>query len=193
MTYTLRILTEDARDLVVAAMRAEAAKRTRVAQGAALALAEERALKRDVRSSAVKVADLLAEAGRLDQLADELANTPDVPVVSGPVPPMAVTDPANAVVLTDLEEHLVEAAATGTDLDAVDSALADEAGDGLSDAAHAAMRRAEQFAEEHLDPDGADVVTNALVEDDPDALDDTDPTVAAIKAADADVLDGALR
>jgi len=163
MSYTLRILTEDSRDLVVEALRAEAAKRTRVAQGAALALAEDRAARKDVRAASVRITDLLAEAGRLDQLADELAAAEDVPVVN--MPP----DPAlRSATLTPLEEHIVEATADG-DLDDVDTALAGELGDdGLSDAAHAAMAQADEFAERYLaDPDGADVDTHAIGEDEP--------------------------
>lgn len=168
MTYTLRLLTAASRDLVVDAMRAEAAKRTRVASGAALALAEDRAARKDVRAASVRVTDLLAEAGRLDQLADELAAAEDVPVVAGPVPPLAVEQPADAVVLTGLEEHVIEATADG-DLDGIDAQLADELGDdGLSAEAHAAMAAAEEFAEQYLaDPDGEDVDTNAIGEDEP--------------------------
>ena len=164
MSYTLRILTEDSRDLVVEALRAEAAKRTRVAQGAALALAEDRAARKDVRAASVRITDLLAEAGRLDQLADELAAAEDVPVVTAAD---ILGAHANAS-LTPLEEHIVEATAAG-DLDDVDTALAGELGDdGLSAAAHAAMAQADQFAEAYLsDPDGDDVDTHAIGEDEP--------------------------
>jgi len=176
MTYTLRLLTAESRDLVVEALRAEASKRTRVASKASLAVAADKVLKRDVRSASVRVTALLAEAAQLEQLADELAAAQDVPVVTGPVPPLAVTDPDLAVRVTDvdpaatltpLEEHAIEATAEG-DLDDV-GALVDELGDdGLSPAAHAAMAQAEEYAEAYLaDPDGADVDTNAIGEDEP--------------------------
>lgn len=195
MTYTLSLLTAASRDLVVEALRAEADKRTRVAQGAALALAPDRAARKDVRAASVRVTDLLAEAGTLDQLATELAAAQDVPLITGPdATRLVVEQPAHAVTLTGLEEHAVEAAASTEGLlDPIDTALVEELGDdGLSDAAHAAMAEAEKFAEEHLDdPDGPDVDTLAIREDEVGPVADPDD-LERIAAADGAIIDEAL-
>lgn len=81
MPYTVSLATVEDRDLVVTALRSAADQRTRVARGAARKVAEAKALKRDVRSQAVKVTDLLAEADVLAELAIELEAATDVPVV----------------------------------------------------------------------------------------------------------------
>lgn len=91
MPYIVSLATAEDRDLVVAALRSAADQRTRVARGAARKVAEAKAAKRDVRSQAVKVTDLLAEADVLAELANELEAATDVAVVR-PVPTEAELD-----------------------------------------------------------------------------------------------------
>lgn len=183
MTYTLRLLTAESRDLVVEALRSAAGQRAKVAQAAALELAPDRAARKDVRAASVRVTDLLAEAGRLNQLADELATADDVPLITGPPPSLAVDQPAHAVTLTGLEDAI----ARGDNQQAADelAALTDAVDDGLSDAAHAAAQLA-GLEEARLDEDDPTLETGALAEDDVDVTD----TAAA---ADAAVIDGAFR
>lgn len=83
MTYTLRIATAETRDLVVAALRTGADQRTRVAKGAARQVAEAKRGGADVRSRAVKVTALLAEADELTTLAAELETAEDLVIVGG--------------------------------------------------------------------------------------------------------------
>lgn len=175
MSYTLRLLTEEARDLVVEALRAESDKRTRVARGAAQHVAADKAAGvKDVRSGAVRVAMLLAEAGTLADLADELAATEDVPVVGRGI--VALTDlKAGQSVAVDGAGHVTAADAVlaaveagKVDLTPLEDLIEQEGDDGLSPAAHAAMAQADAFAEEYLeDPDGTDVDTHAIGEDEP--------------------------
>lgn len=164
-TYTLRLATEATRDLVVEALRAEAGKRTRVAVKASLSVAADRLERKDVRSASVRVTALLAEAAQLGALADELAAAEAMPVLT--------MHPSASAMVEDLKGLDLEDAAVilGVPLDAPDPDE-DTVDDGLSDAAHAAMAAAEEFAEEYLaDPDGTDVDTHALGEDEPDTDD----------------------
>lgn len=139
MPYRLTIATPEGRDLVVGALRAAADQRTRVARQAAGAVAATKAAGRDVRSSAVKVVALLAEADVLDNLAGELEQLDEVAIVSAtedvPIPD-ATIEPAD-----------------------------DEADDGLSVEAQAA---AEAAGLKPYDPDEPeDPLTGATSEDDP--------------------------
>lgn len=159
-TYTLRLATEATRDLVVEALRAEASKRTRVASGASQHVAADKMQGRDVRSAAVRVAMLLSEAAELGALADELAAAPALPIVA--------VDPAEGGTIAILEADgtVVEVDPDGTER--VTREADDDLDDGLSPAARAAMAQAEEFADEYLaDPDGEDVDTQALAEDEP--------------------------
>lgn len=151
-TYSLRLATEATRDLVVDALRAEADKRTRVAQGAAQHVASDRRSGKDVRSASVRVTALLAEAGELADLADELAaHVGTLPVIS-PDPPALMTAEELA---TNLGVPLAEV-------------LPDpDSDDGLSEAAHRAAELA-GLEDAFVDPDGEDVETGATAEDEPD-------------------------
>lgn len=91
MTYTLTIATGEGRDLVVEALRAAARQRTTVARKAAGKVAESKRAGRDVRSSAVKVTGLLAEADVLEELADELAQVEALAILT-PAPMVEVTE-----------------------------------------------------------------------------------------------------
>lgn len=171
MPYVLTIATPEGRDLVVAALRAEADKRTRVARGAAQHVAADKlAGGRDVRSSAVRVAMLLAEAGQLADLADELAAATELAVLSvaadGALRTAGIPEPkagdATAVVVDPLRPGL-----TAQDL----AAAAGVPDDGLSDAAHRAAELA-GLEDAYVDPDGEDVETGATAEDDPDEVEE---------------------
>lgn len=141
MPYTLTLATPDTRDLVVTALRTAADQRTRVARGAARKVAEAKAARRDVRSQAVKVTDLLAEADVLAELAADLEQQPALP--------------------------LVVADTTASGEDPAPASAEDPAGDGLSAAAHRAAALA--GLEDALpDPDDPTLDTGATAEDEPD-------------------------
>lgn len=74
-TRTITV-AEDAVDVVVEALRREAARRQRVATTLAGELELERAGGRDIRSGAVRVTRILVEAGQLEAVATELEGTP---------------------------------------------------------------------------------------------------------------------
>lgn len=78
MSYTLQIATTEARDLVVASLRASADQRTRVARRASAEVMADKGSGKDPRSGAVKVTALLNEANTLTDLADELAAATDL-------------------------------------------------------------------------------------------------------------------
>lgn len=80
--YALRIATDETRELVVDALRSAADQRTRVARAAAGKVADEKRAGKDVRSSAVRVTTLLAEADQLATIADELAAAEALPVLA---------------------------------------------------------------------------------------------------------------
>lgn len=82
MTYTLAIATEATRDLVVEALKTAAEQRSRVARGASSKVAEAKAAGKDVRSQAVKVIGVLAEADELYQLAARLEAAEDLLVIA---------------------------------------------------------------------------------------------------------------
>lgn len=82
MSYTVTIATTATRDLVVEALRSAADQRTRVARQAARTVADAKAAGTDVRSRSVKVTGILAEAGELAALADEVEALPDLVIVS---------------------------------------------------------------------------------------------------------------
>ena len=147
MPYVLTIATPEARDLIVASLRAAADQRTRVARSAAGRVADEKRAGRDVRSSAVKVTALLAEADQLANVADELAALKELAVLS--------TSPAGVTAVP-----IPEPAAEPVPEDAGDD-------DGLSAEAH---RLAELACLEDalVDPDDPTLDTGATAEDEPD-------------------------
>lgn len=81
MPYTVTLATAEDRDLVVGCLRSAADQRTNVARKAAAEVARDRAAKVEHRTSAVKVAMLLAQSDALVNLADELAAAPELPVL----------------------------------------------------------------------------------------------------------------
>lgn len=81
MPYTVTLATAEDRDLVVGCLRSAADQRTNVARKAAAEVARDRAAKLEHRSSAVKVAILLAQSDALVTLADELAAATELPVL----------------------------------------------------------------------------------------------------------------
>lgn len=149
MPYTLSIATPEARDLVVAALREAADKRSRVARTAGRGLAIEKRGGKDVRSGAVRVAMILGEAGDLEALAEELASAANLPILERLTnATIAIPDPADeADPLTPADLGQL-AGDDGTSLEA--QALAALAGLSPSD------------------PDAVeDPLTNALPEDEP--------------------------
>jgi hypothetical protein len=68
----IALLDPEARDLVVEALRADSRRRQRAATRAAAELHEERAAgeRRDIRSGAVMVTNMLVDAARLDEAAN---------------------------------------------------------------------------------------------------------------------------
>ena len=151
MPYTLTIATPATRALVVEALRGAADQRTRVAKGAARKVAGARAEGRDVRSQAVKVTALLAEADELSELAAELEAAAEVVVLS-----VAQDGALEVIPIPEPVEPLLEDPDEDEDPD----------DDGLSPAAHAAAERAGLTAVA-VDEDAPDVDTGADPEDDP--------------------------
>lgn len=174
MTYVLRIATDETRDLVVEALRAEADKRTRVASAASLTVARDKATGKDVRSASVKVTALLAEAANLDALATELANTEALPVVTTSaadaileaVESGKVTVPVEpAKPLTPLE---VARAAAEAALDAADDDEVEQPDEDLdADEVAEPTTTDEDLETPFVDPEAADVETGATLEDEP--------------------------
>lgn len=158
MTYTLSIATEETRDLVVDALRAAADQRTRVARGAARQVAAAKAGGTDVRSRSVKVTALLAEAGDLAELAEELAAATEVAVITVAADGALEFPPAKSTPLDALEAMAAAAVATvGTD-------------DGTSLAAQAIADLAGLTPH---DPDAPeDPLTGATPEDEPTAVEE---------------------
>lgn len=154
MTYLLSIATPEGRDLVVTALRQASDQRTRVARGAARKVAEAKAAKRDVRSQAVKVTDLLAEADVLAELATELERTEELVILhtSGP-----------GVTAIPIPEPPTRGAAGALPLDDEE----DPEDDGLSAAAHRAAELA-GLEDTVIDPDDPTLDTGATAEDDED-------------------------
>jgi hypothetical protein len=153
MSYTLTITTPAERDLVVEVIRAAAAQRIRVATKAAGLVKADKAAKRDVRASSVRVAMVLAEADTLTELADELAAMADgIPVL--------ITGPTAA-------EQVVAAVQSGM----VTIPFPEPPDDGTSEEA---QRIAALAGLEPAGPDDEDPLTNALPEDSIDALAEID-------------------
>lgn len=174
MTYTLRIATQETRDLVVAALRTGADQRTRVAKGAARQVAEAKRGGADVRSRAVKVTALLAEADELTTLAAELEQATDVPVLTYPGGPITVTRTELGIV-GGTPVNLDETVAPGVvelrdDAGTVLAAVAIPGDDGTSPAAQAI---AELAGLTPSDPDAVeDPLTGALPEDAPTTVEE---------------------
>lgn len=82
MPYVVSIATPEARDLVVAALRAAGEQRTRVARTASGQVATDKRAGKDVRPAAVRVVALLSEADTLESLAAELEAAEEVAVLS---------------------------------------------------------------------------------------------------------------
>lgn len=161
MTYTLSVATQEGRDLVVEALRQAARQRTTVARKAAVKVAEDkRAGTRDVRPASVKVTALLAEAGTLEELADELATATDVAIVTvDAAGRLEVPAPRDAEAVVAEQERI-----TGLDRQTI-AALHPAADDGTSVAAQLAAERA---GLKPYDPDEPeDPLTGATSEDDP--------------------------
>lgn len=79
MTTIAPRLDADARDLVVEALRSDSIRRQRAATRAAAELdAEKRGGRRDIRSGAVMVTNLLVDAARLDDAANAIAAAEEV-------------------------------------------------------------------------------------------------------------------
>lgn len=81
MPYTLTVATPEDRDLVVAALRGAANQRLRVARTAGGEVAREKRQGADVRSAAVRVTMLLAEADALETIAADLEAAEESTVV----------------------------------------------------------------------------------------------------------------
>lgn len=81
MTYVLTLATEADRDLVVDALKSAGDQRTRVARQASRKVAMDKRAGKDVRSAAVRVTAMLAEADALIDLASSLAAQDEIPVV----------------------------------------------------------------------------------------------------------------
>lgn len=82
MPYTISLATDATRTLVADALDAAGDQRTRVALKAARQVAEDKARSKDVRSQAVKVTALLAEADELKTIAAELRAATEVAVLA---------------------------------------------------------------------------------------------------------------
>lgn len=150
MPYLVQLASPETRDLVVACLRAAADQRARVARKASAEVALEKRAGKDVRSSAVKVTTLLAEADDLANLADQLAAAEELPIVTTSDRP-SIVDAATGVALTVVP-------APGDD------------GDGTSPEAQAI---AELAGLTPADPDAVeDPVTGALPEDEPTDVED---------------------
>lgn len=148
MPYLVQLASPETRDLVVGCLRAAADQRARVARKASSEVAIDKRAGKDVRSSAVKVTTLLAEADDLANLADQLAAAEELPIVSHVRTLPSVVD-----------------AATGSPVPAVA-----ETGDGTSPEAQAI---AELAGLTPADPDAVeDPVTGALPEDEPTDVED---------------------
>lgn len=149
MPYLVQLASRETRDLVVGCLRAAADQRARVARKASSEVAIDKRAGKDVRSSAVKVTTLLAEADDLANLADQLAAAEELPIVSVVRP--GVVD-----------------AATGSPVTVVPAAGDD--GDGTSPEAQAI---AELAGLTPADPDAVeDPLTGALPEDEPTDVED---------------------
>lgn len=101
MTYTLTLETAEERDLAVSALRAEADRRTRVAEQLAGRVKADKARRQDVRPDAVKVTMLLGDSADLRAMADTWANTPQTGVIAGPVVEPPITGPDAPPVLDE--------------------------------------------------------------------------------------------
>lgn len=151
MPYVVHIATKETRDLVVGALRAASDQRARVARKASSEVAADKRAGKDVRSSAVKVTTLLAEADELAQLADQIATAEQLPIVT-----------------TQTRAPIVDAA-TGATLPVVVGATG-ETDDGTSPEAQAL---AELAGLTPADPDAVeDPLTGALPEDEPTDVED---------------------
>lgn len=176
MPYVLRLATPDTRDLVVEALRSAASQRTRVATRAAREVAKAKADRRDVRSQAVKVTALLAEAAELGELADELAAATEVAVMSvdqaGKITTVPIPDPT-APARTPRE--VAEAALEGLDNEGEDTPPEDgaEEDDGTSLEAQRLAQLA-GLTEAVVDPDAPDVDTGSIGEDEPTTVEEVD-------------------
>lgn len=159
MPYIVSLATAEDRDLVVTALRSAADQRTRVARGAARKVAELKAAKRDVRSQAVKVTDLLAEADVLAELANELEAATNVLVVR-PAPTDEELDALRAQLAGDNTAVVVPDGEPAEDDGTSPAAQALAAAAGLTDA---------------IVEDGVD--TGATTEDEPDG-DDVEEVLA---------------
>ena len=150
MPFLVQLASPETRDLVVACLRAAADQRARVARKASANFALEKRAGKDVRSSAVKVTTLLAEADDLANLADQLAAAEELPIV------------------TTTDRPTIVDAATGVAL--IARPAGGGAGDGTSPEAQAL---AELAGLTPADPDAVeDSVTGALPEDEPTDVED---------------------
>jgi hypothetical protein len=147
MPYVLTIATPATRTLVVEAMRARADTLARAATRASADLELERAAGKDVRSRAVKLVTMLAQARDLENLAGELEALEELALVEAsaagvtavpipePVPltvgadePGAITAVEAAALLEERRLELVPPPADDDGLSAAAHALADAAG-----------------------------------------------------------------
>lgn len=152
MPYVLTIATPETRDLVVDSLRRAADQRTRVARQAAGKVAADKRTGRDVRSAAVRVTALLAEADELVDVAEQLAALEELAIVTTAPTLTAVPIPEPGVDLTPLEDP--------TPLDVAAMAVG-QTDDGTSPEAQALAAAA--GLEDAIVEDGVD--TGAIAED----------------------------
>lgn len=176
-TTTMRPPGDDDVSLLVEVLQASADTRRRAATRAAVELEAERAASKDVRAGALRVTRLLAQAGRLEEVARELeagrlrlvAIDPALAGAATPVTPLALVPPPPAA-----EEPTTVTAPAATPREPTE------------DEADAATRDAEAILEQAFpgdDPDLGTVIPEHPLPAGQGADDDPDPSVDVLATA----------
>lgn len=179
MTSLLVTIDAEARDLIVEALRADSTRRQRAATRAAAELHAERAAgdRRDIRSGAVMVTNLLVDAARLDDAANAIAKAePAVgyerQVVTWTAPPadeLDLDDPAQVAAAVAEAAALPDPPARPVDADP--GGASRSPAEALAETRNVIAELGLNITREDIEGDDDDVLDGRTDEDDPGPLD----------------------
>lgn len=176
----------EARDLIVEALRADSTRRQRAATRAAAELHAERAAgdRRDIRSGAVMVTNLLVDAARLDDAANAIAKAPPAPtgyrrVEPAPVderPELDLDDPAQVAAAVAEARALPDPEPAGATRSPAEA---------LAETRNVIAELGLNITREDIEGDDDELLDGRTDEDDPGPLDDVPVELADLAPQEA--------
>lgn len=181
MTSLLVTIDAEARDLIVEALRADSTRRQRAATRAAAELHAERAAgdRRDIRSGAVMVTNLLVDAARLDDAANAIAKAAPAPTgyrrveravdAAGHVDELDLDDPAQVAAAVAEAAAMPDPPARPVDVDP--GGASRSPAEALAETRSVIAELGLNITREDIEGDDDDVLDGRTDEDDPGPLD----------------------